>query len=301
MFKTLGRWARAVKNTVVDTASSVISTVKSCGSKVMSAISGKRDFDEAEQRYEVLKSKYEDAKFKYKEDVERKVKEIKLSLGAISFNKQLAFNEKFPRFQAVAKYLCNVTVNGVAFEEYFKKDVLEYQTSSDIQSKDMLFEINFNSMSFTHMALSIITLGFFSRKKAKQSLQQVIDEESRISEEIEKFNAQLAKLDQVQSSIGNVVKYFDGIISGYDKLLRRFEFGVNSQRLIQARFSNFDKLDFRQMPVKHLEDFHALFNLSLVLKTMSTMGFLSESGELMNDEVSFINELKSRTDCLIAA
>lgn len=304
----LGRWARAAVSFVKDVCVAVKDTVvkeaqkfkKAC-SKVMSAISGKKYFDEAEQRYEALVLKYDKAQRKYTSDVESMVSEIQSSLDQINFWKASVFKEKLPRFISTANLLHNVLVNGEHFEEFLSKDIFDINHSSGVRGKDLLFEINFNSMSFTQAALSILTLGFYSRKKAKQSLQQVIDEENRVDEEIQKFAAQLAKIEQVKSSINNVVDYFESLIKGYEKLLKRFEFGVNSQRFVQARSSSFDKLDFRLMPVKHIEEFHALFNLSVVMKTMSTMGYISETGDLEQHDLNVIKKLASSTDKLFAA
>jgi aspartate/glutamate racemase len=286
---------------VVDTAKKVKNKVQSAASKVMSSISGKKHFDEAEKRYNALITRYEDAKSRYRSELEEKTSAIQSDLEKINGWKSQVFKELFPKFIQVANRLHHVEINGKHFEEFLAGDVLDYKEHAGVQAKQELFEIDFNNMSFKQAALSIITLGFYSRKKAKQSLQQVIDEEKRVEEEIAKQVAQLLKIDQVVSSISNVVEYFESLINGYEKLLKRFEFGVNSQRFLQARNANIEKLDFRLMPIKHIEDFQALFNLSVVMKTMSTMGYLSESGELISNDLDKTNAMASHTVSLLAA
>ncbi|WP_394389206.1 hypothetical protein [Shewanella woodyi] len=44
------------------------------------------------------------------------------------------------------------------------------------------------------------------------------------------------------------------------------------------------KLDFKLLPVVHLEEFRALFNLSIVLKQMANLGYLSDSGEFIETD-----------------
>lgn len=290
-----------VAEAVVDTSKKVVSKVKGAGSKVMSSISGKKHFDEAEQRYNALITRYEEAKSRYRGQLEEKTSIIQSDLEKINGWKSQVFIELFPKFIQVANRLHHVEINGKHFEEFLAADVLDYKEHAGVQAKQKLFEIDFNNMSFKQAALSIMTLGFYSRKKAKQSLQQVIDEEKRVDEEIAKQVAQLEKIDQVVSSIRNVVDYFASLINGYEKLLKRFEFGVNSQRFIQARNTNFEKLDFRLMPIKHIEDFHSLFNLSVVMKTMSTMGYLSESGELISNDLDKTTVMANHTVSLLAA
>jgi hypothetical protein len=286
---------------VADTVKKGVDKVKSAGSKVMSSISGKKHFDEAEQRYNALVSRYEDAKARYRSELEEKTNVIQADLEKINGWKSQVFKELFPKFIQVANRLHHVEIKGKHFEEFLADDVLDYKGQADVKTKEKLFEIDFNNMSFKQAALSIITLGIYSRKKAKQSLQQVIDEEVRVEEEIEKQETQLGIIDQVVSSINNVVEYFEALINGYAKLLKRFEFGVNSQRFLQARTANFEKLDFRLIPIKHIEDFHALFNLSVVMKTMSTMGYLSESGELISNDLDKANVLADHTVVFLAA
>lgn len=284
-----------------DTVKKGVNKIKGAGSKVMSSISGKKHFDEAEQRYNKLVSQYEEAKARYRSELEEKTNVIQADLEKINGWKSQVFKELFPKFIQVANRLHHVEIKGKHFEEFLADDVLDYKGQADMRTKEKLFEIDFNNMSFKQAALSIITLGFYSRKKAKQSLQQVIDEEGRVEEEIQKQIGHLEKIDQVVSSISNVVEYFASLINGYEKLLKRFEFGVNSQRFLQARNTNFEKLDFRLMPIKHIEDFQALFNLSVVMKTMSTMGYLSESGELISNDLDKTTAMANHTVSLLAA
>ena len=150
----------------------------------------------------------------------------------------------------------------------------------------------------------MLTLGFFSRKKAKESLQQVKDEAKRIDEDIAKMDAHLAKIDQIISSINNVAEYFDGLIISYAKLLDRFEYGINTQRIAQLSASPelfSSKLDFRLLPVAHIEEFQALFNLSVVLKQMSRMAYLSQAGEIVEEDTKSAHKLYQMTQTLKAA
>jgi len=84
-----------------------------------------------------------------------------------------------------------------------------------------------------------------------------------------------------------VVSYFDTLVMNYEKLLNRFEYGVQSQRnklMLQSENIISHKLNFKMMPTVHLEEFFALFNLSIVLKTMSTLGYLTDAGTIVDGE-----------------
>ena len=148
--------------------------------------------------------------------------------------------------------------------------------------------IDFDQMGFLETAGMILTLGFFSRKKAKESLERVKQERERVFEEIEKMKAQQTKLEVVSESIDNVVTYFEQLIKSYSSLLDRFEFGIQSQRVKQSSDASnvFSlKLDFKLLPIVHLEEFQALFNLSIVLKQMANLGYLNSEGEVIVKDV----------------
>ncbi|MGO3445683.1 MAG: DNA repair protein, partial [Pseudoalteromonas distincta] len=116
----------------------------------------------------------------------------------------------------------------------------------------------------------------------------VKQERERVFEEIKKMEAQQVKLSVVSKSIDSVVDYFAQLIMNYSILLDRFEFGIQSQRVKQL--SNSDnvynlKLDFKLLPVAHIEEFQALFNLSIVLKQMANLGYLNKEGEVVDEDI----------------
>ncbi|PYE30394.1 hypothetical protein DFP83_1171 [Idiomarina fontislapidosi] len=51
------------------------------------------------------------------------------------------------------------------------------------------------------------------------------------------------------------------------------------------------RLDFRLLPNVHIEEFLALFNLSIVLKQMANLGYLSESGEILQADTEKAEKL----------
>ncbi|WP_422446807.1 hypothetical protein [Endozoicomonas sp. ALB091] len=295
---------KSAASTVVNTVKSACTKVKETASKVWNAVTGKDKFEEAERLHQQTVQRFEDKQRQYEDAVALKSQEIERQIMAINGYKKAIYNEQFPRFMRLGNRLHNVRVAGTAFEEYFDNQILEISTQTGVRTKQDLFKIDFNNLSFKEVALSVLTLGFFSRKKAKESLQQVKDEAKRIDEEIAKMDAHLVKIDQIISSINNVAEYFDGLIISYARLLDRFEYGINTQRIAQLSASPelfSSKLDFRLLPVTHIEEFQALFNLSIVLKQMSRMGYLSQTGEVIEQETRSAQKLYQMTQTLKAA
>ncbi|USD39147.1 DNA repair protein [Ferrimonas sp. SCSIO 43195] len=293
-----------VWNAVSSGVSAVVDKVTQGCSKAWNAVTGKDKFLEAERLHKQTIRRFEKEQRSYQEAVQSKSLEIENQLKAINGFKLSIFEQQFPRFVALANRLHNVRVAGSHFEEFFDDNILEVTSGTGVRSKQQLFEIDFNNLSFKELALSILTLGIFSRKKAAESLQQVKDEVCRIDEEIAKMAAQLAKIDQVVTSIDTVALYFERLISNYAALLERFEYGINTQRIVQMGVTPElfrEKLDFRLLPVVHIEEFQALFNLSVVLKQMSQMAYLSEQGEVVHGDTEAAQALFDKAQQIQAA
>ncbi|TKB48448.1 DNA repair protein [Ferrimonas sediminicola] len=269
--------------------SRVVDRVKTAGAKAWNAVTGKDKFLEAKRLHEELMERYQRQQQLYREQVEARSQAIEGRLKAINGFKQQIFDSQFPRFIALGNRLHNVRVAGSHFEEFFDNKLMEVACASGVRSRAELFEIDFDNLGFREVALSVLTLGFYSRRRAKESLQQVKDEAVRIEEEFAKMEAQLAKIAVVEQSIGQVELYFDQLIANYGRLLDRFEYGINSQRILQLGMDPqlfAGKLDFRLLPVAHIQEFQALFNLSVVLKRMAQMSYLSRDGAIIEGQAT---------------
>ncbi|EJE8549042.1 DNA repair protein [Vibrio vulnificus] len=276
-------WAASKCSAIKDKLSSAVKTVKEKCSKVWNAFTGKHYTDEAEAIYAETKKRYDDAKQIYEDAVKDISTSIESKIRAINTQKQEIYDVHFERFMRISRRLHNVTVKGQPFEELFDDSILEVKCQSGVRVKSEVIKIDFNQMGMLDTLGMVLTLGFFTRKKAKESLENAKQERTRILEDIAKLESQQKQLKVVDDSIDNVLLYFDELVANYSRMLDRFEYGIQTQRMHQmANDSDVfaHKLDFRLLPVVHLEEFRALFNLSIVLKQMANLGFLSETGEL---------------------
>jgi hypothetical protein len=233
--------------------------------------------------------KYEKAESDYKDKIGEFGTEIENKISHINSRKKEIYDVHFKRFISVANRMHNVVVKGIPFEELFDDKILEVQNIQGVRSKKELIPIDFNNLSFLQTAGMILTLGFSTRKVAKKSLEDAKQERKRVEEEMQKMQSQMTKLKVVVESIEQVASYFDTLINSYVILLDRFEYGIQTQRVKQMALASnvFDlRLDFKQVPIVHIEEFQALFNLSIILKQMSTLGYLSEQGEVVKKDIA---------------
>jgi len=282
---------KSVAETVVNAVKDPIGTV----TKVWNGITGKDTFDEAEALMKEIQDRYDKAKFDYEKEIQIILPQLESKINTINYHKIDIFENHFERFKKVANRLHNINIEGRNFLEYFDDSITEIKVQNGVKSKSELYQIDFNNLGLKDIAFGILTLGFFTRKKAKQTLIKVQEEEKRIDEEIEKMKSQIEKLQVVLKSIDNVVEYFVILIQNYSKLLDRFSYGISSQ-ILKATLNN-QKLDngqlnFKLIPIVHIEEFQALFNLSIVLKQMATMGYLNQDGEINDEDIQSVENIK---------
>lgn len=290
-FKIVARSVVDVGKYVVDTIknSSIVDSATRACAKVWNAFTGKVYADEAESILDEIKAKYEKAESDYKEKIGQFGTEIDNKISHVNNFKKEIYDVHFKRFISVANRMHNVVVKGIPFDELFDDKILEVQNIQGVRSKKELIPIDFNNLGFLKTAGMILTLGFSTRKVAKKSLEDAKQERKRVEEEIQKMQSQMTKLKVVVESIEQVASYFDTLIKSYVILLDRFEYGIQTQRVKQMSLATnvFDlRLDFKQVPIVHIEEFQSLFNLSIILKQMSTLGYLSEQGEVVKKDIA---------------
>ncbi|MGY2573853.1 DNA repair protein [Vibrio sp. C8] len=293
LFSRACSWVASKCSSIRDTASRAVDSVKNACSKVWNRFTGKHYADEAESIYEEAKKRYEDAKQVYEDFVQEISSSIKSKVSTINVQKQDIYSVHFERFIRISRRLHNVTVKGQPFEELFDDSILDVKTQTGVRVRSEIMKINFNQMGLLDTLGMVLTLGFFTRSRAKESLENAKQERARVDEEITKMKSQQKRLKVVEESIDNVVVYFDELIANYSRLLDRFEYGIQTQRMHQmANGSDVysHKLNFKLLPIVHLEEFRALFNLSIVLKQMANLGYLSDSGEFIESD-----SLKAKT------
>ncbi|WP_375724113.1 hypothetical protein LXN10_01040 [Arcobacter sp. KX21116] len=297
----MGVWG-AIKNIVKkvsNIAKDAFDYVKEKSSKAWNGVNGKSTFNEAEILLAEITDRYDKAKFDYDKNMKKFNKELEKRIDTINYHKTDIYEKYFKRFISLGNRLHNISIKGKSFLEYFDNSITEVKKLEGVRDKKELYLIDFNNLSFKEVGLGIITLGFFTRKKAKQTLIKIQEEESRINAEIEKMQSQLTKVKVILESIENVALYFDQLVLSYSKILDRFEYGISSQiQKIILRGGKLEngKLNFKLMPIVHIEEFSTLFNLSIVLKQMASMGYLNQDGEIEDNDIKAVNDIKFKIE-----
>ncbi|MFX4208613.1 hypothetical protein ACOTWV_07460 [Aliarcobacter butzleri] len=276
------------------------------GSKVFNAVTGKATFLEAEKLYKKIEEEYTRKNNEYKKKIFDIGKEIEEKVSNINYHKEDIYLNHFERFKNLGDKLHNVSINGKHFLEYFDDSIIRINNQNGIRSKREIYKIDFNNLKFTEIAFGILTLGFYTRKKAKETLLEVQAEEIRVKKDIEEMNSNIVKAQVILNSISNVSEYFTELIKNYSKILDRFEYGIKSQiqkNILKGSKLDNGKLNFKMMPIVHIQEFQALFNLSIVLYQMSSLGYLSDAGEIKDEDIKSLEKITNliKNNDLVAA
>ncbi|MEA2029620.1 MAG: DNA repair protein [Campylobacterota bacterium] len=301
---------KSIAKKTVEVVSDAYDYVKEKGSKLVGAITGKNTFNEAEDLLQKIEDRYDKAKFQYEKDVKEISSQLEVKINTINYHKKDIFDNHFDRFKTIGDRLHNINIEGKNFLEYFDDNITKIKKLEALKDRSELYgkskdgevdAIDFNNLSLYDIAEGFLTLGFMSRKRANKSLYNVKKEVCVVCSNIVKMKSQVRKLKVVEKSIDNVAEYFEVLIENYSKLLDRFGYGVSSQilkeNLDNKKLEN-GKLDFKLMPIVHIEEFQALFNLSIILKQMATMGYLTEDGKIEDKDIEAVNDIKYKIEQL---
>lgn len=269
-FKSAGR-------KVKEKFKSVGRKIARAGTNMWNKFSGKDTFKEAEELYEKISNKYNKHKRKFDEELERYVDSIEKHVERINTSKEIIKMDLFVRMAENMEKIHDVVISEDFTIESYKQSVLSFDS---VREKKALYKIDFNKHKFKTSIQAFFTLGFYTRKKAKETLYAVQEEEGKINNEIAKMNAEIKKLEVIDKSLENVDYYFETLIGMYEKLLVRLDNNVN---YLFVRCLNFaHKLVHKEMSVRRLpkiqqEEVEAIVTASKILKKMTDAQIVSIS------------------------
>lgn len=229
---------------------------------------GEATFEEAERRYEALKRKVESKYQKYKKDYESYASEIETHVQSINASKVKIKTELFPKMVQMMRRIKEFNVKETFDLTQFEDPIL---TPIELRRKEELYKIDFNKHRFRSNFLAVITLGILTRKKAKETLEAVKEEEIRVELDLEKYNAQIIKLKMISSSMRIIDEYFLSLVEIYETLLERLD---SSVKLLYIKCVSMSKkiinetMSIKNLPKVCQKELYAIVTCSKILKQM---------------------------------
>ena len=274
--KKAGDFVRDKVKQVVDGVKEGFQKVRELGSNIWASITGEKEFQEADRLYNAIKKRYDMKRKEFEEGSELIIAKIENAVLSINDHKSVIQNELLPTMADTLGKLKAVKLIEATYavENYQRSDI----AFSQLKSKDSIYTIDFNKNKFTSNLLAIFTLGFYTRKKAQETLRAVQEQESKINYEIAKMDAELTKLEGVLAALQNVEYYIAGMTSLFKQLLARGDHGVS--HLYWRSLFNSHRLVAQDLHPKLLskvqqEEIKALVTTGKILRAMNNLSSTS--------------------------
>lgn len=266
------------------------------------SFTGQATFEEADRMYADIKRRFEEHKRYFEKEVDSLSNEIEKQVSSINKSKTIIKTELFPAFSEKMSRLKDIPVSDNYLKEYFSGSTLKVDK---IKAKAELYLIDFKKNPIKNNALAIVTLGFYTRKKAKETLERVKEEKKRLEEEMARMDSELTKLRRIKDALELIAEYYLSLIEIYRKLLNRLDNSVNF--LMIRCISTVHKLVREQMSIKLLPksqqaEIMAMVSISKVLKTMVEKNVTMEGKtESIHSNLSLIKEeMRKQRDSIIS-
>ena len=258
--------------------SAIASGVKAAANgvkKVAARISGKDKFEEAERLYDEISKRYNEKREHFQKEIERITSLIEEHVKSINDSKRMIKRELFPAMANKISKIKDIRISDEYSVEEYIESVLNVDT---IRSREQLFTIDFNAHKVKTTFQAIFTLGFYTRKKAKETLYNVKEEEAKINSEISRMDSEINKIYIIEKSIKQVADMFTSVIEMYNNLLIRLDSSINYLLVRSLAFAH--QIVGKQMSVKVLpkmqqKEVEAIVTASKILKTMTETQLLS--------------------------
>jgi hypothetical protein len=236
--------------------------------KQIKKFTGQATFEEADQRYEDIIKRFNEHKAYFDSETDKCIQKIEKHVDNINEAKKRIKTELFPVFAEKIKQLADVSISDVIIKEQYEGQSVDFE---QVKNRSDLFLIDFKKNPFKTNVLAIVTLGFATRKRAKETLLKVKEEEERINEVIERMNSELARINRIEESLGNIEHYFDSLIDVYNALLNRLDHSINF--LLFRCLNLLHTIVRAEMSIKHLpkrqqKEIEAIVTISKIMKQM---------------------------------
>lgn len=227
-------------------------------------------------------------KLDYESFVEKKTNEISREITKINQLKMSLNEEHFQRFLRVSSRIASWDIVLKELPDRFHYSQIKIE---EIKKRDELFLIDFDKNPIKSNLMALVSLGFWSRKKATETLHKVQEQEKVLEHELAKLETEKVRLKAILESLRNVALYFEELTKIYDGILDELEYTVNlvvnSGYVLNPAYQE-NKVDCYMFPEKHLLCLMAADKMTRILFEMTTLRYLSHQGELIeSDQATF--------------
>lgn len=274
------------------------SWLKSKGQAIAAGVSSlKRKFtgedkiEEANDRYQKLVIAVEMMQKDFGNFTRAKESSINQNLLIINNLKDDLYNVDFKEFIELMDIFSGWNIEENLFKEVAKfKDV----KVGEVRNKSELILLDFENHPIKENLKALFTLGFLTRKRAKQSLLNVKTEEARFEEEKEKIKAEEKRLELIDETMSFIAQDFKSFYIVYRKLLKELKYitrFIKNSYLIKDPLVFNDKVDIYFLPKEHIKLLMICEKFTRVMHGIASKKYLSSSLTLKQTDVKDFKEI----------
>ena len=274
--KSIGRAVAAGAKKIWEGAKKVVHFV----GKVYKKFTGQDVAEEAERRLAALEERTRRRNDEFNAFKEENTKAINDVLASINTCRKRLNDELFPQFCSLAGNFRNWSVADVGLE----KSICLKGGCDSVRSREELMRIDFRNHPISANALAIFTLGFATRKRAKESLNQVKEEEARINAEFQKLEAEEARINGILMSLRQVEQQFEDCLEIYSRVLEEVDYSVEllrTGRCILGGDLAGGKFDVEFLPERHLLSLKAADEITRIVFAMGAHRYVNANSKRM--------------------
>ena len=156
----------------IGSAAKKVGTAVTNGVKNVAArVSGKDKYEEAQRLYDEISKRYNEKREHFQKEIERITALIEEHVKSINDSKRMIKMELLPAMVNKISKIKDIRIS----DEYSVEEYIESVLNVDsIRSREQLFTIDFNAHKVKTTFQAIFTLGFYTRKKAKETFDFVL-------------------------------------------------------------------------------------------------------------------------------
>ena len=229
--------------------------VKKCGAVLKAGwekFTGRDKEREAEELLAQLETKARTAERDFQCFAEEIQDRVNTALERLNAMREELNTCDFRRFENLAALFSNWEVSKVRSECALE---LKRHHLEPLKTRDDLFKIDFRNHPISSNLKAVFTLGFLTRKRAKETLLAVREEEHRLELDLDKMNSEKTRLSLIADSLEQVVEQVVTFRQKYYlKLLDELDYSVHLMRscyFVQTTEPVPDKIDPEMMPLRH--------------------------------------------------
>ena len=169
--RKIGSAAKKVGTAVVSGVKKVGTAVTNGVKNVAARVSGKDKYEEAQRLYDEISKRYNEKREHFQKEIERITALIEEHVKSINDSKRMIKMELLPAMVNKISKIKDIRIS----DEYSVEEYIESVLNVDsIRSREQLFTIDFNAHKVKTTFQAIFTLGFYTRKKAKETFDFVL-------------------------------------------------------------------------------------------------------------------------------